>query len=55
MAAAIGQSSARKVLIPVTSCGNYVAGLRDAGMKVYIEDAVRFAERQCAENAPEIC
>ena len=35
--------------------GNYVAGLRDAGMKVYIEDAVRFAERQCAENAPEIC
>ena len=55
MAAAIGQSSAHKVLIPVTSCGNYVAGLRDAGMKAYIEDAVRFAERQCAENAPEIC
>ena len=28
MAAAVGQSRARKVLIPVNQCGNFVAGVR---------------------------
>ena len=40
MAVAIGQSQARKVLIPVTSCGNYVVGTADANMKDHIQEAV---------------
>ncbi len=55
MAAAVGQSSAHKILIPVTNCGNYVAGVRELSMKAYIEDAVQFAERHCAENGPKLC
>lgn len=55
MAVAVGQSDAHKILIPVTNCGNYVAGLQEAGMKAYIEDAVSFAERMCAGPAPEVC
>ena len=40
MAVTIGQSQARKVLIPVTSCGNYVVGTADANMKDHIQEAV---------------
>jgi len=40
MAVAIGQSQARKVLIPVISCGNYVVGNADANMKDHIQEAV---------------
>ena len=40
MAVAIGQSQAKKVLIPVTSCGNYVVGTTDTNLKDHIQEAV---------------
>ena len=43
MATAIGQSQARKILIPVTSCGNYVAGAGSANLKDHIQEAVSLA------------
>ena len=41
MAVAIGQSQARKIMIPVSSCGNYVVGISDANMKNHIQEAVK--------------
>ncbi len=40
IAAAVGQSSAAKILIPMNSCGAYVVGVAEKGVKAYIEEAV---------------
>lgn len=40
MAAAVGQSAARRVLIPINNCGNIVAGIADLPIGRVIDDAV---------------
>ncbi len=40
MAVAVGQSRARKILIPVDRCNIYIAGQKDTTLAGYIEDAV---------------
>lgn len=40
MTAAIGRSRAVKLLIPMNSCGAYVAGVADKNVRAYIEDAI---------------
>ena len=40
IAAAVGQSSAAKILIPMNSCGAYVVGVAEKCVKAYIEEAV---------------
>ncbi len=40
IAAAVGQSGAAKILIPMNSCGAYVVGVAERGVKAYIEEAV---------------
>lgn len=40
MAVAIGQSDAVKVLIPINSCGTFIAGVEEKGLKGYIDDAI---------------
>jgi len=40
IAAAVGQSRAAKILIPMNSCGAYVVGVAERGVKAYIEEAV---------------
>ena len=40
MAAAVAQSDAARVLIPVTKCSTYVAGVAPKTLGQYIEDAV---------------
>lgn len=42
MAAAIGQSPAQKVLLPVNKCNHYVAGVQEMPLQKLIQDAVRF-------------
>jgi len=44
MAVAIGQSEAKKVLIPVNRCNHYIAGLQEAPMGDYIRSAVEKIE-----------
>ena len=46
MAAAIGQSGATRVLIPMNKCGSVVAGVEDAPLGELINEAV---ERICSE------
>lgn len=50
MAVAVGQSRAKKIFIPVTSCGNTVVGIRGANLKDHIEEAAAFLQRQFAED-----
>ncbi len=40
MAFAVGQSSARKILIPISKCNNYVAGVEDKSAADLIKAAV---------------
>lgn len=40
MAAAVGQSSAKKILIPMNSCNNYIAGVSEMNTKQLIDGAV---------------
>jgi len=40
MAAAIGQSNAQKVLLPINRCNNYIAGVRDLPVNDLIEAAM---------------
>lgn len=41
MAAAIGQSRAKRVLIPVSHCDNLVAGVAEASISALVQDAVK--------------
>lgn len=40
MALAVAQSSARRILIPVNLCDNYIAGVNDTGISSLISDCV---------------
>jgi hypothetical protein len=40
MALAVGQSNARKILIPISKCNNYVAGVEDKSAAELIKAAV---------------
>ena len=51
MAAAVGQSQARKLLIPVNLCNNIIVGTRSLAMSQLIADAVDQL-REFAHNAP---
>jgi len=39
MAAAVGRSRAKRVLIPVNKCDNIIAGMKDVGMSELVRDA----------------
>ena len=41
IAKAVAQADAKRILIPFSSCDNYIAGVSDFSMSVLIEDAVR--------------
>lgn len=45
MAVAVGSSTAQKILIPVNHCSNYVSGVANLNLKVLIQDAVDFLEK----------
>lgn len=47
MATAIGQSDARRILIPLNTCNNIVAGVEDKNLKVLINDAVKCLQTSC--------
>lgn len=59
MAAAVGRSDARRLLIPVNKCDNIIAGLaKDGNLGTYISDAVRIAALMTGEDpgdVPEEC
>lgn len=41
IANAVAQADAAKILIPFSSCDNYIAGVSDFSMSTLIEDAIR--------------
>lgn len=49
MAAAVGQSGAKRVLIPVSQCRNLVAGVKDKNINVLVQDAVSLIKVLCKE------
>lgn len=40
MACAVGQSPAKKILIPINHCDNYIVGVSDLNMRILIQEAV---------------
>ena len=48
MAVAVGQSRARRILIPVNHCDNYVVGVSDLAMSHLIEKVVEETGRMIA-------
>ena len=44
MAAAVGSSPAKRIFIPINTCGNYVVGIVNKGIKAYIAEAVDFLQ-----------
>ena len=50
MARAISESRACKVLIPVSKCNAYVAGITERPLSGYIEEAVKFLRLRCSEQ-----
>lgn len=46
MAMAIGQSTAKRILIPVSNCDNIVMGVNDYNLSNLIDEAVREIEKQ---------
>lgn len=50
MSKAVGQSSAKRVLIPINKCDNMIAGLGNAGnLGSYISDAIALIEKTMKE------
>lgn len=47
MSAAIGQSNAKKLLIPVNHCNNIVVGVADLSMQKLVDAAVQELGRNC--------
>lgn len=47
MATAIGQSRAKRILIPVSHCDNMVAGVREASISSLVQDAVEKVRTLC--------
>lgn len=51
MAVAVGQSDAYRVLIPMSKCGNIVAGARETSTTALIEDAIEKIRAIIENNA----
>ena len=51
MAVAVGQSSAKRILIPVNLCDNIVVGVSDASMGRNVQSAVEVLKK-CREIMP---
>lgn len=51
MARAVGQSAARRILIPINHCGNIVVGVEDSGIGRLIRGAVAEIEKLCSLQA----
>ena len=49
-AAAIAQADARRIMIPFSSCDNYIAGVSDTSMGKLIADAVRQLKKYLTEG-----
>ena len=49
MAAAIGQSPAKKLLLPVNHCGNIIVGIGDLSLKTLSAEAVRLLREMTRE------
>jgi len=49
MAAAIGSSNAKKILIPMNRCDNIIAGVTEASPSVLVADAVARMKAICEE------
>lgn len=47
MALAVGQSDAKRILIPVNRCENLIAGVGDTGINELIADAVNKLKNAC--------
>lgn len=45
MAAAVGQSNARRILIPVNHCNNYIVGVPDLSLAKLIDGVVKEMEK----------
>lgn len=50
MAAAIAESPAQKVLIPLNRCGLFIVGTRDEPLIKYIEEAAEFLKKMLESN-----
>ncbi len=50
MAAAVGESPAKRVLIPVSRCATYVAGVAEKPLAQYLEDAAALIRRLLEEE-----
>ena len=53
MAAAVAESDAARVLVPVTKCSTYVAGVARKTLAQYIDDAVEIICDLTGEDRPE--
>lgn len=51
MAAAVGQSAAKRVLVPVNHCDNYIAGVPELPVSRLVEAAVQQVQALCAGAA----
>jgi hypothetical protein len=49
MAVAVGQSRARKLLLPVNQCGNIVAGTQSLSLSKLMEEAVAILRSLCEQ------
>ena len=47
MAVAVGQSNARKLLLPVNHCNNIVAGVKDLPLSKLMDEAVELLRELC--------
>ncbi len=47
MAVAVGQSSAKKLLLPVNHCNNIVAGVKDMPLSKLMDEAVELLRELC--------
>lgn len=52
MAVAVGQSRAKRILIPAAQCGNLVAGVKDKNISALVRDAVSMMLDACGNSAP---
>lgn len=50
MAEAVGQASAKRILIPMKNCGNIVAGVGNFNMTHLISEAVKEIENICKDK-----
>ena len=51
MAAAVGQSSAKRVLVPVSQCDNFLAGMPDQPVGRLVQAAAEQVRALCTDNA----